>query len=81
MGEETQKWWKSIVETEADQRVPGAPQSVAMNFPNPTSNPKAPPNPTPTGTLSPILAADPTLSPILAADPTLTPIPYPYPCC
>ena len=27
MGEETQKWWKSIVEMEADQRIPGAPQS------------------------------------------------------
>ena len=27
MREETQKWWKSIVEMEADQRIPGAPQS------------------------------------------------------
>ena len=27
MGEETQKWWNSIVEMEADQRMPGAPQS------------------------------------------------------
>ena len=27
LGEETQKWWKSIVEMEADQRIPGAPQS------------------------------------------------------
>ena len=27
MGEETQKGWKSIVEMEADQRIPGAPQS------------------------------------------------------
>ena len=27
MGEEPQKWWKSIVEMEADQRIPGAPQS------------------------------------------------------
>ena len=27
MGEETQKWWKSIVEMEADRRIPGAPQS------------------------------------------------------
>ena len=27
MEEETQKWWKSIVEMEADQRIPGAPQS------------------------------------------------------
>ena len=27
MGEETQKWWNSIVEMEADQRTPGAPQS------------------------------------------------------
>ena len=26
-GEETQKWWKSIVEMEVDQRMPGAPQS------------------------------------------------------
>ena len=24
MGEDTQKWWKSIVEMEADQRIPGA---------------------------------------------------------
>ena len=27
IGEETQKWWKSVVEMEADQRIPGAPQS------------------------------------------------------
>ena len=27
MGEETQKWRKSIVEMEAEQRIPGAPQS------------------------------------------------------
>ena len=27
MGEETQQWGKSIVEMEADQRTPGAPQS------------------------------------------------------
>ena len=27
MGEETLKWWKSIVEMEADQRILGAPQS------------------------------------------------------
>ena len=27
MGEERQKWWKSIVEMEADQRITGAPQS------------------------------------------------------
>ena len=27
MGEEKQKWWKSIVEMEADQRIPGTPQS------------------------------------------------------
>ena len=27
MGEETQKWWKSIVEMGADQRMPEAPQS------------------------------------------------------
>ena len=27
MGEEAQKWWKSIVEMETDQRTPGAPQS------------------------------------------------------
>ena len=27
MGEETQKLWKLIVEMEADQRIPGAPQS------------------------------------------------------
>ena len=27
MGEESSKWWKSIVEMEADQRTPGAPQS------------------------------------------------------
>ena len=27
VGDETQKWWKSTVEMEADQRIPGAPQS------------------------------------------------------
>ena len=27
MGEETEKWWESTVEMEADQRIPGAPQS------------------------------------------------------
>ena len=27
MGEETQKWWRSIVETKVDQRIPGASQS------------------------------------------------------
>ena len=27
MGDETQKWWKSVVEMEAVRRIPGAPQS------------------------------------------------------
>ena len=27
MEEETQKWWKSVVELEANQRIPAAPQS------------------------------------------------------
>ena len=28
MGEETQKWWKSIVEMEAEKRIPGTPEQT-----------------------------------------------------
>ena len=30
MGEETQKWWKSTVEMEADQRIPRAPREQGL---------------------------------------------------
>ena len=43
MGEEMQKWWKSIVEMETDQRIPGARQSKREQ----ALEPPRPPTPNP----------------------------------